>query len=78
MEMIKVTERLKRQYEQTFPAETVEQAVDRLLRAELEAANAKLKQARAKEIIEKIKHIRDGTPSTTNDEIWALRKAGRP
>jgi hypothetical protein len=67
---IAIPDDLKDAFEKKFPGETIEQAVQRLLRAEVGTAPA----AERVSLVEMAKSIREKSQPTTDDEIWALRQ----
>jgi hypothetical protein len=74
-------------FEKKFPGETIEQAVQRLLRAEVggvsptaETRNDKPTGTASRTpdevaaFMEDLRKLRESTPPTSNEEIWALRQ----
>jgi len=74
---IQIPDDLKEAFEKAFPGDTIEAAVERLLRAEVSKRRPAL-TPRAQALLEKIRSIRESTPPTSNEEIRALRHEGRP
>ena len=73
---IQIPDDLKEAFEKAFPAETLEQAVERLLRAEIERGQATAKGGQS--LLERARRLREKSPPTSNEEIRALRHEGRP
>jgi hypothetical protein len=68
---IAIPDDLKDAFEKKFPGETIEQAVQRLLRAEVSKGSQTAGQG---SLVEMAKSIRENSQPTTDDEIWALRQ----
>jgi hypothetical protein len=76
METVKISTSMN-DFRQAFPSQSLEDVVNHLLEAAVESELRKQKPLQAEEILEKFKKIRDASPSTSNDEIRALRVEGR-
>jgi Arc/MetJ family transcription regulator len=74
---IQIPDELVTAFAKAFPTESLEEALQRLLRAEVEGRTAPTAN-RGLEIIEALRTIRECSPSTSNDQIRALRNEGRP
>lgn len=84
---IQIPDDLKEAFEKAFPGETIEQAVERLLRAEVARkppatdvvkGSASRTDKDVEALMEKFRRIRENSPPTSDEEIWALRQEGRP
>ena len=58
MKSISISDSLTHEYQQTFPREPIEQAVERLLRAEIEAAQVAQRKVWEQDLLEKVARIR--------------------
>ncbi len=67
---IAIPDDLKDAFEKAYPGETIEQAVERLLRAEVEKHQSTPPSNRAS-LVEMARRIREGTQPTSDDEIRA-------
>lgn len=74
---IAIPDDLKDAFEKAYPGETIEQAVERLLRAEV-AKRQQMSHSDSASLVEQFRRIREQTPSTSDEEIRALREEGRP
>ena len=74
---IQIPDDLKEAFENAFPGETIEAAVERLLRAEVARQRPAL-PPRAQALLEAFDRIREKTTPISNDEIRRLRHEGRP
>ena len=73
---IPIPDDLKEAFEKAFPGETIEQAVQRLLRAEVERRQVAPRSNQG--LVEMARQIRERTPPTSREEIRRLREEGRP
>jgi hypothetical protein len=75
---IVIPDDLKEAFEKAYPGETITQAIERLLRAEVARKPSVHKRPfDTQTLVEMARDIRDGTPSTSNIEICDVRQEGR-
>ncbi len=86
MIQIQISDDVKAALEKLYPGETIEAAAERWLREKLaggttiqpHATELKTKRSKTPEevaaFMEDLRKFREGSPSTTNEEIWALRQ----
>jgi hypothetical protein len=68
---IAIPDDLKEAFEKKFPGETIEQAVQRLLRKEVADQSTSTSN---RSLVDMARSIRDQSPPTSDEEIWAIRQ----
>ena len=74
---VQIPDDLMQAFEKAFPSESIEAAIERLLRAEV-ARTADPARPDPQAIMDAFARIRAQTEPTSNDEIRRLRHEGRP
>lgn len=77
MIQLNISDDLKEAFDKAFPGETIEQVVERLLRAEV-GRRPPPAPSEVEAYMERIRRIRESGPAIADDEIWKLRQEGRP
>jgi DNA-binding IclR family transcriptional regulator len=78
MIQIQISDDVKAALEKSYPGETIEAAVERLLKAEVAKQPVPLTSAEIEAFMERVRRIRESGPSVSDDEIRRLRHEGRP
>jgi len=74
---IQIPDDLKEAFENAFPGETIEQAFERLLRAEL-ARRPMPRSPGSQSLVEAFKELSKNFPPMSHEELRRLRQEGRP
>ena len=74
---ITIPEDLQEAFEKAVPGETIEQAVQRLLRAEI-LRNQQSPAPRSASLVQQFRELAASFGPVSNDEIRRAREAGRP